>query len=327
MSMYGVFPNQYAKTAWVNDLHSTDGMEKWASMGQSFLRQRLYERSLTDKLIVPRQVDPNRIHSGIFSDQDTIPSSADGQVTAAGMGETFYTYEEIEPTAEAMALNYRGQADARYVQGQKYWIPLGQWSSHRLQKTEEELKATNFNLLKTLDTINARQIDEQRDRLFMGLLHQAVAKTGKSFGKAGPLVKGDLADLTIPIFKDHLRPYAFLLSDACFQDVLRWQSTDLDSYTGEVTVGGYKYTTLLGYVFVRSIKTELFDTYKANGMLNQSIIYCITTPDALGCNLVWDQPRMFSQWEGNLFTWWTWMNGGMGLGNIRGISRLVLDRD
>lgn len=309
--MYSGYETKYGHEAFIDELHTNEGMDKFASGGTNLIRTKLYERSVADKILAPVQVDEHRLIPGI-------PGITPEQ------GDSFYTWADLELEAEAMSLNYRGLPDARYIHGSRFYIALGQWASERLQKSEEELKATGYNLVKSLDTICARQIDKERDRLFMRLANQAVTATSQHFTASGNLTKVMLSNLAEPIISNQLNAHVYLMSQNAFQQLSLWGSTDLDIGAEKVTTEGYIYSKVLGRLFIRSIKSDLFDTYHAGRQLNTTNIYCFTTPDALGCNLLWGVPRIFSQWEGNLFTWWSWLNGGMAFGNNKGVSRLTL---
>jgi hypothetical protein len=305
----------------IDMLRTKEGSDKVASELGGFVRTKLRERSFAEKILPPERITDGELQYN--------PTETSGVLPAGGTGsedqeDTPFVMREIEPDAMALAMNFQGTPDARYITSKRYFIPIGMWSSERLEKSEQELAATTYDITKVIENQSVKEIDTQKDTLFLSYVDAALTETGKVIAASGPVTRNHLAKLQQPIIKDQIPPKVYLLSDMTFTNLLEWDSNDLGDDIKEVTVGGYTYTSILGMLFVRSIKSDMFDTFNADGTLATGKIYCFTGPDFLGHSFLWGDTKVWSQWEANQFSFQVWENGGMGLGNINGISRLDL---
>lgn len=300
-------------------LQTREGMDKFAAAAGTFVRLKLRETSWMEKIQPPTQITDDELVPGVTEVTGVEPT---GGVGTAGVGETFYVIRSIEPDATAVALNFREDSPARYVNGTRYAIPIGTWASERIQKRDQELAASDYDILKVIEDSSVKEIDRVKDTQYKTYVDAALTSTSKVITATGPITRNHLARLQQPIIKDSLPPFVYLMSDMAFTNLYEWDFTDLGTEVKEVTVNGYKYTSVMGLLYVRSLKTDMFDTYNGDGTLATTQVYCFTSPDFLGHSFLWGDTKVWTDWQANLFSFVTWENGGVGIGNIRGISRL-----
>ena len=312
---------EYLKRDFLRDLQTEEGRDKFAASASAFVRQKLRERSFAEKILPPEPVSEDEFYWGIDQLTGVQPL---GGVGTENQGDTPYLRKAIEPDSQAMAINFRSDPPSRYVEGSHYFIPVGMFASEEHEKREQELAAYDYDICKVLEDLEVKELDKQKDVLFLRYADAALALTSKVIDVDGPLTRNQLAQMQQPLIKDQVPPHAYLMSDATFTNMLEWDNTDLGDNVKEVTVGGYTYTEVLGMRFVRSLKADMFDTFGTDGRLATAKVYCFTSPDFLGHAAIWGSTKVWSNWKGNLFQWYCWENYGMGFGNIKGISRLDL---
>lgn len=324
MSYYNQYagpPSPYAQQNFMEQVKTKEGQDKYAYFASAFVREKLREFSWAEKIQPPEQLNPQQLVPGVNVITNVQPT---GGVGSEDQGDTYYIIRDLEPDATAMPLNFRGMPDARYVHGRHYAIPIGTWASELHQKSEQELAASSFDILKVIEQLDVREIATQKDTLYKRYVDAAITTTGKALTATGPMTRALLSRMAVPIIKDQLRPYCYLMSDAAFNDMLEWNNTDLGDSVAQLTVNGYTYDKIFGRMFIRSLKSDMFDTYDTDGSLASTTIYLFTSPDALGHAFQWGQTKMWSDWTMNMFSWACWEDGGFGIGNIRGMVKLTL---
>jgi hypothetical protein len=144
---------------------------------------------------------------------------------------------------------------------------------------------------------------------------------------------GLIEDLVFPVQKDdfiklfqmftgdggrgsRLRCDQFLMTDTDFEDLNAWAHSDMgDKIVGETTVDGYKYSTVIGRKFVRTLKTDI---------LRPGNIYAFTSPEYLGGFLLLNKTKFYADKERNRVSFEAWEDIGMYIGNVAGVCKLEL---
>lgn len=315
-------------------LGSAEGKEKIAEYGGSYIRDRLREVSFARKILPPEQVTRGDCQRSVNHD-------------------TLVKIVDIEPQSRAMAVSFRGQPTARFIRGPKAEIAFYTIASEVFQKTEQELLAYEMPITKIIEENSVKDIQEVEDREFLihieaavqALQAQANAGTPVALNKTGlagatPPVefsvrKGELAraaagnDATVrPIqrpdvvglFKmldgNRLRAERLLMTEVDWDDLLQWTVEDFgDRLQSETAVDGYKYNTLLGRAYVRTIKTDI---------LRPGNVYCFTKPEFFGKFYVLNATKFYIDKIANLITFQAWEDIGMGIINIASVRKLEL---
>jgi hypothetical protein len=113
-----------------------------------------------------------------------------------------------------------------------------------------------------------------------------------------------------------LRLDLVLLTEPDYDDILQWTVEDMgDRIQSETVVDGYKYNTLLGRRFIRTIKTDI---------LRRGNIYGFAAPQFLGCFYVLNNTKFYVDKIGNKITFWCWEDIGMAFLNLNSLIKMEL---
>lgn len=314
-------------------LSSAEGKEKLAQYGGSYIRDKLREVSFVRKIIPPEQLTRTDCQRSVNHD-------------------TLVKIVDIEPQSRAMALTFRGQPTTRFIRGEKAEVGFFTISSEVFQKTEQELLAYEMPITKVIEENSVKDIQEIEDREFLLHIEAAVQalQTEANGGTptalhwttvdAGTVVefsirKGELArtagsdDATVrPIqrpdvvnlFKlldgNRLRSERILMTEVDWDDILQWTVEDTgDRIQSETTVDGYKYNTLLGRAYIRTIKTDI---------LRPGNVYVFTKPEFFGKFYILNNTKFYIDKIANMITFQAWEDIGMSVINIASVRKLEL---
>jgi hypothetical protein len=314
-------------------LNSGEGKEKLAEFGGTFIRDRLREVSFARKMVPPEQV-----------------TRADCQVST--QHDTLTKIVQLEPKSRAMSITFRGQPTARYIRAPRMEAAFFTISSEQFQKTEQELLAYDMPITKIIEENSVKDLEEVEDRTWLCHVEAAVqAMQYEANGNAytelsattignGTVVefsirKGELArtaptdDATVRpvqrpdivnLFKmldgRRLRAERMLITEVDCDDVLQWTVEDFgDRLQSETAVDGYKYNTLLGRPFIRTIKTDI---------LRPGNIYCFTKPEFFGRYFILNNSKFYIDKVANLITFQAWEDIAMCIANVASVKKVEL---
>jgi len=330
--MNGV-PAEMMNDLFARHAETAEGREKLAQLGGDYIRDRLREESFLRQLIPAKTVT---------RDECQVSTHHDYLVKIV----------EIEPDSRAMTLSFRGQPRAVFITGKRTECAFFTISSEMYQKTEQELMAYTMPVTKIIEENSVKDMQEVEDREFtihldacvQGLQQEANAGVVTTLNMtaivAGAVVefsviKGELArtaptddgvirpiqrpDL-INLFKlldgNRLRSERFLITEVDWLDVLQWTVEDFgDKIQSETAVDGYKYNTLLGKAYVRTIKTDI---------LRPGNVYSFTSPDFFGKFYILNQTKFYIDKVANTITFQSWEDVGMTLVNVAATRKLEL---
>ena len=315
-------------------LSSAEGKEKLAQYGGAYIRDRLREVSFARKVLPPETV--TRTDCQRSTNHDTLVKIVD-----------------IEPKSRAMAITFRGQPTTRFIRGEAAEAAFFTITSEIFQKTEQELLAYEMPITKIIEENSVKDIQEIEDREF--LLHieaacqalQTEANGGVATALnntsvlAGTVVefsirKGELARSTsgaddatvrpiqrtdiVNLFKmldgNRLRAERLLMTEVDYDDVLQWTVDDTgDRIQSETTVDGYKYNTLLGRAYIRTVKTDI---------LRPGNVYVFTRPEYLGKFYILNNTKFYIDKVANLISFQAWEDIGMLVANIAAVRKMEL---
>jgi hypothetical protein len=247
-------------------------------------------------------------------------------------------------------MTFRGQPSARFIRGGRAEVAFFTISSEMFQKTEQELLAYEMPITKIIEENSVKDIQEIEDREFIIHIEAAVqalqteanggTATALHFSTIGTtvefsVIKGELArtagtdDATVrPIqrpdivnlFKlldgNRLRCERLLFTEVDWDDILQWTVEDFgDRIQSETTVDGYKYNTVLGRPYVRTIKTDI---------LRPGNVYAFTKPEFFGKFYVLNNTKFYIDKIANTISFQAWEDIGMGIINIAAVRKLEL---
>jgi len=320
--------------AFATKLNSSEGKEKLAQYGGSYIRDRLREVSFARKILPPERL--TRTDCQRSTNHDTLVKIVD-----------------IEPKSRAMAISFRGQPTTRFIRGERAEAAFFTITSEIFQKTEQELLAYEMPITKIIEENSVKDIQEIEDREFLLHIEAAVqalqteanggtptalnntsvtggtvvefsirkgilarAAGGTDDATVRPIQRPDIVELFKLLDGNRLRAERLLMTEVDYDDVLQWTVDDNgDRIQSETTVDGYKYNTLLGRPYIRTVKTDI---------LRPGNVYVFTRPEFLGKFYILNNTKFYIDKVANLISWQAWEDISMMIANIASVRKLEL---
>jgi hypothetical protein len=264
--------------------------------------------------------------------------------------DTLVKIVDVEPQSRAMTMTFRGQPTARFIRGFKAEVGFFTITSEMFQKTEQELLAYEMPITKIIEENSVKDIQEIEDREFTIHIEAACQALQTEANGGTPtaldsttvgttvefsIIKGELArtapgaDATVRplqrpdivnLFKlldgNRLRCERLLFTEVDWDDILQWTVEDFgDRIQSETTVDGYKYNTVLGRPYVRTIKTDI---------LRPGNVYAFTKPEFFGKFYVLNNTKFYIDKIANVITFQSWEDIGMAIIKIAAVRKLEL---
>ena len=326
-------PARVLNELFTQKLGSAEGKEKMAEYGGSYIRDRLREVSYARKVVPPEQVTRTDCQRSVNHD-------------------TLVKIVDVEPKSRAMAITFRGQPTARFIRASRVEVPFYTIASEVFQKTEQELLAYEMPITKIIEENSVKDIQEIEDREFTqhvesacqalqieanggtatalnasNLAAGAVAEFSIRKGElarnatgndatARPIQRPDLVSLFKMLDGARLRSERLLMTEVDWDDILQWTVEDFgDRLQSETAVDGYKYNTLLGRAYIRTIKTDI---------LRQGNVYVFTKPEFFGKFYVLNNTKFYIDKIANVITFQAWEDIAMVVANIAAVRKLEL---
>jgi hypothetical protein len=326
-------PARVMNELFTQKLGTAEGKEKMAEYGGSYIRDRLREVSYTRKVVPPEQVTRSDCQRSVNHD-------------------TLVKIVDVEPQSRAMAITFRGQPTARFIRGDRAEVGFFTISSEMFQKAEQELLAYEMPITKIIEENSVKDIQEIEDREFTIWIEAAVqalqveanggvatalnastlqaggvvefsVRKGEGARQATsntatvfPLQRPDIVNLFKMLDGNRLRSERLLMTEVDWDDVLQWTVEDFgDRLQSETAVDGYKYNTLLGRAYIRTIKTDI---------LRPGNVYVFTKPEFFGKFYVLNNTKFYIDKIANMITFQAWEDIGMCVVNIAAVRKLEL---
>lgn len=283
----------------VQKLGSNEGLDKVAQAGSSFVRQKIREVSFARKILPPEYVTKADLQRSI---------QHDGLVKIV----------DKEPDSKAMVVNFRGEADYNYIEGDRFEIPFHMVSSEDFQKTEEELLAYEMPLTDVIERNSVLDIQKVEDENFLKQIDAAIADSGNAVsgtydGTTSEIPKAKIMELFNQLDANELKAEVMLMDTEMFNRLIVYNSDTFgDGAVSEIVTNGYTYPTLFGRKLIVSNKNDLL----------KDKIYTFTSPDYLGRFCVLNDIKFWIDKRKNIITFSSWESIGIGIGNTRSAARL-----
>jgi hypothetical protein len=282
----------------VERLDTVDGMQKSAAAGATFIRTKMRENGVFRRILPPVGVTPAELQTA--TDHDTLIFMRD-----------------IEHDSKAMYMNFASEADERYLQGKRYAIPFYKVESEKFVKSEGELLAYKYPITKVIEENSVKDMQAVEDFRFIDHSEAAIAITGKKISSGVTIIdRKVLNSLFKMIDYDKLAVGCILMGNVDYDDWLVQPATEIGSgLATELTIGGYKYQTIMGRRLVVTNKQD---------MVLPGEVWAYTDPAYLGDFLILNDVKFWIKKEADLVMWKSWEYIGGGFGNIRSIAKLEL---
>jgi hypothetical protein len=319
----------------------TEGPTKTAAASLNYIKDRLRESSFAD-MIVPNE----RV--------------VRGDLQRSTEHDTLVKIVDIEPGSRAMAVNFRGQPTAEYVNGKRYAISFFTISSLKFEIVEQELMAYEMPITRIIEENSLKDMVEVKDREFLNHVEscvnamQAEGNSGSAaFSVAGgqltvSKIKGVLATQSggsatdfdvyaiqradIVNIKKLLKRQIVVGSETIRAGRLRpalmlmteSDADDFDQWTHEDYGDRLQSETALdGYTYNKVLGLRIIRTIK-NDILREGNVYVFTAPEFFGRNYTLNDVKFYIDKVANRIFWQAWMDVGMGFGNIAAVVKLEL---
>ena len=321
----------------------TEGPTKTAAASLNYIKDRLRESSFAD-MIVPNE----RV--------------VRGDLQRSTEHDTLVKIVDIEPGSRAMAVNFRGQPTAEYVNGKRYAIGFFTISSLKFEIVEQELMAYEMPVTRIIEENSLKDMVEIKDREFLNHVESCINAMQTEAGSAKfnttnvnggtglkvSKIKGTLAlqqstdDFTVHAIqradivqiKKLLKRQVIKSSD---NSVLRQgrlrpalmlmtesDSDDFDQWTHEDYGDRLQSETALdGFTYNKVLGLRIIRSIK-NDILREGNVYVFTSPEFFGRSYTLNDVKFYIDKIANRIFWQAWMDVGMGFGNIAAVVKLEL---
>jgi len=242
---------------------------------------------------------------------------------------SLYIMREIDVSATAVGVDNLGEPDGQYIRGERYIIPIVNFTTKRFQITVEELRAFQSKITKRIEEKSVPILEKLEDKLFLRLCGAALGVAANGSQKAVKAVgTGSLEIATRDIVKlkntlasgingsDSKRKEvgAILMCQEVFETAVTLPSAG-DDFGKDRILNGITTDTLFGTRVIRTIKSDL---------LPAGHMWGFTTPDFLGHNFSLGEPNFEIKSTFGLIEWQTKESIGMGIGNALSVAMLAL---
>ena len=331
----------------VEKLGTEDGRAKIAAYGSGVIRDHLREVAFCRKVlpanpITPAECQVSTEHDGLVKIEELEPESRAMVVDFRGSSRARYI------RAPRVAVSFFTIESEHYEKTEQellaYKMPITKMIEEQSANNLEEIEDRQFLIF---GEAGIQQMQQSANDTAKGALGAAKAFNASNL-QAGNVVadgpdenasvmKGQLAraatsdDFIIrpinrPDFVNffkmlsgpdrRVRMELVLLTEPDYDDILQWTVEDMgDRIQSETVVDGYKYNTLLGRRFIRTIKTDI---------LRRGNIYGFTSPEYLGVFYVLNNTKFYVDKVGNKITFWCWEDIGMAFLNLNSIVKMEL---
>jgi hypothetical protein len=327
----------------VEKLGTEEGRSKLAAYGGGVIRDHLREVSFARKVLPPQPITPAECqvsteHDGLVKIEELEPESRAMVVDFRGGARARYI------RAPRVAVSFFTIESEHFEKTEQellaYKMPITKMIEEQSANNLQEIEDRQFLLFAEAGIQQIQKDSNEKS----GFAHAGFSASAVNNGAVanGPdqnasVMKGQLAltagvdDFTVrpinrPDFVNffkmmsgperRLRLELVLLTEADYDDILQWTLEDMgDRIQSETVVDGYKYNTLLGRRFIRTIKTDI---------LRRGNLYGFTTPEFMGCFYILNNTKFYVDKVGNKITFWCWEDIGMAFLNLNSLVKMEL---
>jgi len=346
--------NDALNALFAQKLDTAEGKEKIAAYGSDWIRDRLREESFARKILPPRQVGRSELqvsvnHDTLIKIVETEPESRAMSMSFRGQPDVNYY------TASRFEVPFHEVGSPRFEQTTQelaaYTIPITAIIKRHIVNDIQEVEDVTF--LNHVESA-CQSLQEDANGLVFGEVYadddafsafNVAQGTVKELGKvkgidviqqsaAANAEDGLDEDLIFPLQKDdiiklgklfpgrggarngRLRAEKLLITDTDLMDAAAWTTSDAgDKIPGETAVSGWKYKSLVGLTYIRTLKTDI---------LRPGNLYAFCSPDYLGGFLILNKTQFYADKERNRVSFEAWEDIAIYLGNVAAVRKLEL---
>jgi len=334
---------EMVNSLFVEKLGTEEGRAKIAAYGGGVIRDHLRETSFARKVLPPQPVTPAECqvsteHDGLVKIEELEPESRAMVVDFRGSARaryiraprvavSFFTIESehFEKTEQELLaykmpitkmIEEQSANDIQEIEDRQFLIYAEGGVQQMQASATTSVKGANKEF--AASTVNANQVAVGPDQNASVMKGQLALAAGQDDYVVRPITRPDFVNFFKMLSGPdrRLRMELVLLTEPDYDDILQWTIEDMgDRIQSETVVNGYKYNTLLGRRFIRTIKTDI---------LRRGNIYGFTTPEFLGCFYVLNNTKFYVDKVGNKITFWSWEDIGMAFLNLNSVVKMEL---
>ena len=293
---------------------NADGMTKVAALTEDYLRDRIRETSVLNRVIPPVVLTEAQIERNTLND---FPLKR----------------VELEPDSKAFTLGFRGKGSAQFFEGRKYEVYFTKIETEHFKKTREELMTMRYPVMDVVNNNFVLDMQEQLDGLFRARLDASVtaataitnAYTYAATITSAADVANNFKDAVIAgvqaVVGKRRRVARLIMTESTWMNLARLTPDKLgfDAVQRIAFGGTAPEKSFLGYEVITTINSVGAGSVWANNR-----IYCVAEPGFLGSNFILGDVQQEMKREGNMLEWYSWADQGTEIGNIFSTSVITL---
>lgn len=285
---------------------SASGMEKVAALTEDFLRDRIRETSVLNRVIPPVVLTEAQIERNTNND---FPLKR----------------VEIEPDSKAFVLGFRGKGQAQFMEGRKYEVYFTKIETEHFKKTREELMTMRYPVMDVVNNNFVMDMQEQLDGMFKSRLSIAAGLSGNTGSITAADIKGTFKDGIIQgvrsILGKRRRTARLIMTESCLLNLAKLEPDKMGyDNVGRIAVNGVSAErTFMGYEVITSINSAT-----AGSVWSDTEIYAVSAPEFLGSNFILGDVQQEMKRESNILEWWSWADQGTEIGNVSSVAKITI---
>lgn len=299
-----------ANEAFMEKIATLEGQAQLSEAGKQYVKTELQEAAFS-RAIVPQE--PITVADCQRNVNDT----------------SLYLIRDIEPDAAAVAVDNLGEPDGQYVKGEKYIIPIVNFTTKRFQITYEDLRSYQYKITKRIEDKSVPILEKLEDKFFLRIcgsaLGVAIDTKRKCVKYAGATaltidqkdlvkIKNTLASGINGSDSKRKEVGCILMCQEVFETAVFLPGAG-DDFGKDRVLNGITSDTLHGTKVIKTIKSDI---------LPVGHIWAFTTPDFLGHNFSLGDPNFEIKSNFGLIEWQTKESVGFNIGNALSVALLTL---
>ncbi|MEM2174160.1 MAG: hypothetical protein QXI58_00845 [Candidatus Micrarchaeia archaeon] len=298
-------------------LESETGLAKFAQLVGKFVRERIREISILDR-IIPRIL--------VTKEELQVEDQADMLYDLVE--------KEYDPTVPAAAVPFLSGVNVEFFEGKRFRVYHYCIASPLFKKPIHELMAIRQPIHSILEQAIVEKINDARDTYFFNACEAVIATFGSRYNTnitkatpGGKLTKEVIAAITQAFSNNQLFPGCLVMHKSLFDTVYEWTFQDLGLQIGEVTINGIQFQTLNSIPVITTMKKNPFTRQP---LIPANVVWGFAAPDFLGVNEVLVDPKvqmkteLEAEAESPIFQAKGYFYGGAAIGNVKGVVKCTI---
>lgn len=289
----------YANQLFLKKLETDAGQKHASEMVSNFIQLKIREDGFARAMIPPEVVTAEDCQNSEDHDMLTklVPRAFDN--------------------TEAMAVNFLGQHDGRYIKGDRKRAKFQKIETLEYSIQEAQILAFAYPVIEWIEKVSIKDLERVEDEKFIELSDVATASTGKVINSPATAIDRQVLNTTVKMLNgDSLQMDRFLMHKVDHDDWSTLPATTVgDKIASEVTVNGWTYTTMQGYKLVTSIKN----------LITPGHIYAYTKPSMLGVFYLLGDTKFQIKKDFDMIHMKGWEYISMLFANTRAVAKTIIN--